>query len=174
MPNVILATTMWSQLRRPVEGQQSVGEKREAEIRTAIQPMMLQKGCRLERFRKTYLSAWDIIGSLMKTDLLDSVRLQEEMVDHRRHLSETAAGVVLYDRLQTSLAARKEAVIELRETAMQQNDRGEIEKLTKECEILRTAIENTFKQARGIKTPLGQQIVRVFGISQAERTISGD
>ena len=66
VPNVIIATTMWSDVR------QETGVRREEELKASFWKGMGANGCRTERFRKTHESAWHIIGSL---------------VDHRQCLS---------------------------------------------------------------------------------------
>jgi len=62
MPNVILVTTMWGEVGR------GIGEEREGDLKTNFWQNMLAKGCRMERFKDTRDSAWNIIGSLAVKD----------------------------------------------------------------------------------------------------------
>jgi len=58
IPNVIIATTMWNDVR------EETGVRREGELKKYFWNEMLANGCRTERFEDTYESAWRIIGSL--------------------------------------------------------------------------------------------------------------
>jgi len=63
MPNVILATTMWGEVKK-----RNIGEQREKELKENYWRDMLKDGCRLLRFNGTYDSAWEIVGGLAKED----------------------------------------------------------------------------------------------------------
>lgn len=54
MPNVVIVTTMWSD----VPGE--VGTKREEDLKRDVWTDMMP-GCRIERFKDTCKSTWDII-----------------------------------------------------------------------------------------------------------------
>ena len=55
MPNVVIATTMWSKVDK------DEGEQREAELKNKFWAEVRADGCKTERFENTYQSAWDII-----------------------------------------------------------------------------------------------------------------
>jgi hypothetical protein len=55
MPNVVIATTMWSQVS------QEEGIAREMALKSKFWNGMLAEGCRIERFTDTHISAWNII-----------------------------------------------------------------------------------------------------------------
>jgi len=55
MPNVVIAMTMWSEVR------QNRGEEQEAELKKVNWKTLLNK-CRIKRFLGTYDSAWNIIN----------------------------------------------------------------------------------------------------------------
>jgi hypothetical protein len=57
-PNIVIATTMWSEASR------EIAERREAELQRVIRKDNVLNGCRTERFGDSYKSVWDIIGSL--------------------------------------------------------------------------------------------------------------
>jgi hypothetical protein len=81
MKNVVIATTMWSEVKM------ESGVRREEELKRDFWHVMLAGGCRTERFEDTYESAWSIVGQNTRTTLL----LQEEMGGVGKLLSETNA-----------------------------------------------------------------------------------
>jgi hypothetical protein len=58
VPNVTLATTMWSKV------QEKIGAPREEQLRTRFWKGIASNGGRIHRFSDTYESAWNIIGNL--------------------------------------------------------------------------------------------------------------
>ncbi|KIM71863.1 hypothetical protein PILCRDRAFT_748336 [Piloderma croceum F 1598] len=68
MPDVVLATTMWS------DTNPETGIKREFELKHIWADMLAQQ-CRVERFEDTYQSAWFIIGHRRK--ILDGTTAKE-------------------------------------------------------------------------------------------------
>jgi len=57
MPNLIIATTMWNELRM-----EEIGVNREEELKECFLKDMVADGCRIERFKDTHDSVWRIIG----------------------------------------------------------------------------------------------------------------
>ena len=88
MPRVILATTMWGEVR------EKTGERREKELKENFWKDMLEDGCRVERFEATYESAWHIIGSLGQNNPMP-IQVQLEMGDRGLRLDDTQAGIIL-------------------------------------------------------------------------------
>jgi hypothetical protein len=74
MPNVVIATTMWGEVRT------ENGERREKELKETFWKDLLDEGCRVERFEDTYESAWLIVDRLAMEDRA-KMRLTHEMVD---------------------------------------------------------------------------------------------
>jgi len=62
MPNVVIVTTMWTLV--PDEW----GTKREEVLKAEVWHDMLRDGCKTERFKDTYESAWDIVRSVLQKD----------------------------------------------------------------------------------------------------------
>jgi len=85
MPNVILVTTMWSDVPK------AIGMRREEELRDVFWKDLDRAGCRIERFEDTRESAWRIIGNIVKNSGTN-VRLQEEIGDGGKTVHETEAG----------------------------------------------------------------------------------
>jgi hypothetical protein len=73
MPNVILATTMWSDVPA------ATGVRREDELRKGFWRDLVAAGCRIERFENTHESAWGIIGNIVQKNSGIDVLLQQEM-----------------------------------------------------------------------------------------------
>jgi hypothetical protein len=88
LQNVILITTMWSAVSS------ETGDTREAQLRKEFWQPMLALGCRMDRFTFTHKSAWDIVDKLNIKNRRP-VKLQIEMVDKEKELSETSAFFVL-------------------------------------------------------------------------------
>jgi hypothetical protein len=86
MPNVILVTTMWSEVR------EATAIRREDELRKGFWKDLVAAGCRIERFEDTHESAWRIVrDALQKSSGID-VTIQEEIGGGQLSVSETKAG----------------------------------------------------------------------------------
>ncbi|KIM73928.1 hypothetical protein PILCRDRAFT_80568, partial [Piloderma croceum F 1598] len=91
MSNVIIATTMWNNVR------QETGVRREEELKTSFWKGMVDNGCRTERFEETYESAWFIIGSLADRAKMQ-VPIRWEIIDVQQSSKEHNANIVPQDR----------------------------------------------------------------------------
>jgi hypothetical protein len=85
MPKVVLVTTMWGTF---TPEQQKRGEARERELKSTFWKDMVDDGCRTERFKNTYESAWYIIGSLggdceKPVDLLSRVQGARQRLENQ-------------------------------------------------------------------------------------------
>ena len=58
MPNAVVATTMWERVK------EAEGMRREVQLKSDFFKDMIGSGCKIERFKNTHQSAWDILGSL--------------------------------------------------------------------------------------------------------------
>jgi hypothetical protein len=154
--NVILATTMWDRVSS------DVGSHREGELRNKYWKGMLAGGSKMMRFSGTFGSAWDIIDGIAKTRRAQSLLLQEEMVDFRRQLSETEAGVTLYNQLQKLLAEQKDTLRKLRDEAAADNNKQLVEELNKEYEAIQKGLQSTFDQITKMKIPFTRRLVLYF------------
>lgn len=85
MPCVVIITTMWGKVET-VEGIQ-----REDELKEGFWKEMLAHGCRTAHFYKTHRSAWDIIGSITQEGSGATLRIQKEIVNAGKSLSQTKA-----------------------------------------------------------------------------------
>lgn len=164
--NVILATTMWGRVRT------EIGEKRETELRRDYWKTMLEKGSQTTRFEGTAPSAWKIVDIIVTGPEPISVLLQKEMVDLKKRLSETQAGITLYHELQSLLSLHTEAIRQLREQAVRQNNPTLVEELNKQQEEIEEKIRLTLDQIQEMRIPLGRRIRLLFSFSKL-RMVSG-
>jgi hypothetical protein len=86
--NVILATTMWSEV------DELTGSLREEELKTKYWKAMIIAQAQVTRFQYTHDSAWEIISRFTGTPL--AVQLQDEMINQRLELKQTTAGSTLF------------------------------------------------------------------------------
>lgn len=124
LKNAAIVTTMWTTI--PSE----VGERREMELKTGNKffKHALDNGARLLRHLDTQQSAQEIIRAILEYPP-QPLLIQQEVVDQRKHLSSTAAGIALLDEL-----AREE-----------QNHRLQLEQISREIDA---AIEEHDREAQ--------------------------
>jgi hypothetical protein len=163
--NVILTTTMWSRVK------EETGALREAELTGTYWKGMIESGSRAMRFKDSFISAWDIIDTIVQRDPAYALLLQEELVDIRRRLSETEAGVALYNTLQNQLAKQKEILRTLRDEAAMENDEQLVRELTEQYTDMQNGLQATFNQLKTLKIPFGRRI-RFLLTFQKPRSVS--
>jgi hypothetical protein len=154
MPNVVIATTMWSRLG----GSHAEGEMREAELIRGYWADMIAQGCRVERFQDTCESAWHIIGHKG----FAKVQIPREMVDDHLQLKQTEAGITLNNELTKLLQARKDASRRLRAQLKNQDN----ELIVQELKQLQTEIDERITQTASeleeLNIPLASQLLAFF------------
>jgi hypothetical protein len=151
MPNVVIATTMW---RKDEEKQ---GQEREAQLKSEFWGDMMINGCRIERFNKTYESAWFVIDGLSKADLA-RVLVSQEIVDRRLRLEQTTAGVTLNEELKKLIKARKEGSRKLRAQSKKKSDPLVVEELNKQQAEIDEKIAQTADELEKLKIPIMSSI----------------
>jgi chromosome condensin MukBEF ATPase and DNA-binding subunit MukB len=154
MPNVVIATTMWGEVKP------ESAERREAELRREFWTDMVHDGCKTERFQDSYESAWKIIGKLSEKDSAQ-VLLPHEIVDVNLRLNETQAGIALNKELEKLIKDRKEAARRLREQMGNQTSDLLVQELNKRKTEIDTKIQQTADQLRQMKIPFSRKI-RLF------------
>lgn len=87
LKNIVIVTNMWGQVSK------EVGEAREAELKKEEMffKSALDKGAVMLRHENTEDSAWNVIRRIMDNHPL-SLRIQRELVDEKREVSQTGAG----------------------------------------------------------------------------------
>ena len=107
LKNVVLVTNMWGEVSK------EVGEAREAELAREdifFKPV-LEKGARLLRHDNTVESTQEILRSIIGNQPR-SLRIQRELVDEKKDISQTAAGAELNrDLLQQAEKHRLEMIV---------------------------------------------------------------
>jgi len=154
--NVILATTMWDRVDK------SKGEERQRELEGKYWKDMRDHGSQTRRFGGSFDSAWNIIDAIPKKTI-GILLLQEELVDLKRQLSETQAGIALYNQLQKLLAEHKETLRKLREEAVGNNDEQLTKALNAEYDTVQRKLQGTFEQVAGLKLSWIRRIALLFG-----------
>jgi hypothetical protein len=191
MPNVVIATTMWS--RVPDEE----GAEREQSLMGVYWKEMIDEGCHVERFLDTRDSAWSIVDSLKRITsarnanangaagvadraapkIAESsrsvkntkdinpakVKISEEIVDHHLQLKRTEAGITLNDELKKLLQARKVASRKLRAQLKNQNNELVVQELNQQQAEIDERIEETAIQLKELNIPFTSQLLGFFG-----------
>ena len=112
---VVLATTKWDL------GEAQILEQREKEIRAHFWAPLLEKGCKMLRLYGNRAEALHILDSLAPSEPAETaednqyLQIQEELVDGRKMLSQTAAGLTLSTDFLKFKAALKKAQRSLEE-----------------------------------------------------------
>ena len=94
--NVTIVTTKWDNV------EEAVGMQREQELFEDFLNLMLQSGSSIERFRDTPESVWGIVDSLVEQGPVDAVQIQKDLVDLKKRLAETEAGIALGNNVNAS------------------------------------------------------------------------
>lgn len=114
LKNVVLVTTMWDAIS------QAVGEAREAELRDEAKffKPVIDKGAAFLRHDGTVESGQAIMHYIVNNHPL-ALRIQRELVDDKKDISQTAAGAELNRELTAQMRKHEEEV-----RALQQEMRG--------------------------------------------------
>ena len=110
LQNVMLVTTMWSNVN------EEIGSAREDELKTLYWNSMIDSGSRMMRFDHTSQGAWHILDQL--TGNPQATALQVQIVDERKRLGETDAGIKHFGWLER-LIAQFRRIIEVLEQLLQ-------------------------------------------------------
>jgi len=149
--NVVLVTTKWAQV------DESVGREREQELAELYWKQMLDRGSRVDRFKHSYESAWDIIAPIVEKDALDYIQIQRELVDLRKRLPDTDAGRALRGDLKEIF----EEQMTLAQALQDSQDRApELEAMYNESVERMRSILAKIQQLR---VPLGRRVATFFG-----------
>lgn len=117
--NVVIVTNMWGKVTP------DVGEAREQELASSFFKTALDKGAAFRRHHDTAESAHDIIRGILKKKQV-TLQIQEEIVDRRKRIEETAAGKELMKELNEQVDKRLRQLRELQEMLNQtEADDGE-------------------------------------------------
>lgn len=156
MHKVILATTMWNKVK------EDTGARREMELKEEYWKAMLEKNSTAVRFYGTSQSAWNIVDEIIRSPNRSPLLLQEELVDFHKRLSETKAGITLYEELRNLVSLHNDAVRKLQEEARIQNNPLLVQELDAQSEAVQEQIRKTLDQIQEMRIPLGRRIRSLF------------
>ena len=108
LSNVILLTTMWSELR-----DKAVGFKRERELRKGFWKTMESKGSEIRSFDGSRAMAEGFVCRLMRKKNI-VLSIQKELMDEEKRLQETRVGRLIFPRLERSIDETERKIGELK------------------------------------------------------------
>ena len=158
MKKVVLVTTMWDKAQRDT----GVFTDREKYLFENYWKTMIGYGASTARFLNSADSAWDIIGAILKQHETEVLLLQEEIVDLKRALNETQAGMTLYSDLQSLLAEQRDTVRSLAEQAREQSNPYLAQELEAELKRIQMDFNKTFDQMKTLRIPFGKRLMLAF------------
>lgn len=149
--NVILGTTKWADV---VE---TVGQQREQQLSNEHWKHMLDHGAKTARFTNTSESAWAIVNKILQRDQTEVLLIQHELVDLRKLIPQTAAGLALRHNLQELLEHQKKEARQLRKEVASGDEGTRVGYEEKQRQI-----RSTQSQIRELEIPLYKQILTFF------------
>jgi len=146
LKNVVVVTSMWEGIDR------QVGERREEELRTKaifFKPV-LRGGGQMARHENTIASAQEVLRLVIRNHPLP-LRIQEELIDENKDITETGAGEEINRELNAKVRKYKEEIDALREQteqAIKDKDEGTRRELEEETKRTQDEIERLENDAR--------------------------
>lgn len=137
LKNVILVTNMWGKV------EQGVGEARERELAGVYFKPAIDKGAQLVRHHNTTVSSHDIIRRIMKNDPTP-LRIQQELVDEGKKISDTAAGEAINEEINMLIRRHEVEMRGLREEmrqALKEKDEETRKELEEETRRIREQMD---------------------------------
>jgi len=150
LQNVVLVTTMWDEVDK------ETGLSREEELRNDFWKPMIDAGSKVMPFYRSYESAWEILDQL--SGIQRPLLLQVEIVDKKRSLSQTSAGVALLEWLERVILQIRELIDRLQALLSGASK----DPTTQEHEEKLLATKEKLKQASEQKRKLVPSPVRSF------------
>ena len=154
---VVLATTKWSRVH-----DESYAVQRENELREIFWNGMLQKGSTMVRFDYNQESAKKIVNTILmsKRNTDDILRIQKELVELQRYLSQTEAGKSPYSELRKLLVQLKGELTQLEKMkSIERNAEWVVEH-----NELQERITTIVDEIERMKVPLTARILSLFGL----------
>lgn len=148
LKNVILMTNMWGR----VTSQQ--GADREQQLRDKYFKAAIEKGAQLQRHINTPESARAILRKILKNKPL-ALRIQRELIDEHKDISQTRAGVELNREIREVVEKYQGEIRELEESvrkAIEEKDEESREELEEEKKRMQEEIENLRKDSTEMAT----------------------
>jgi hypothetical protein len=126
LPNVVLATTMWGDVKLQ-SGGYAAAERREEQLKTTEEfwGSMIRGGAHVRRHTNDRKSAEAIVSAIVGATKKIALDIQIEMVDKKIPLDQTSAGQYLkqeYADLRHRYEAETEEIVKSKDLAMQEKD----------------------------------------------------
>ncbi|KZP31986.1 hypothetical protein FIBSPDRAFT_550068 [Athelia psychrophila] len=154
LPDVVLATTMWS------ETPADIGIQRERQLMGNYWADMIEKGCTVQRFRDSHESAWKIVGILPTEG--QNIIISREIHDDKKRLNETSAGVRLTEELNKLIANHKQSARRLDEQAQMPDNVVLVGELQERKTEIEKKIGVVLAQLGTLKIPVRQKLRNFF------------
>ena len=167
---VVLVTTMWDRVYASTQIQQETVAAREKDLFDNYWNTMVKHGASTARFENTPASAWNSVDIILRQHEAEVLLLQEEIVDLKRALNETAAGKTLYTDLQRLLAEQRDTVRSLVQQAREENNSQLARQLETELKRIKKDLDKTFNEMKNLKIPFGKSLMLLF--SKKSRGVS--
>ena len=153
--NIILTTTMWDEVDK------EMGEDREAQLKKEYWRTMLERNSTTSRFLRTRESAFELIEPLIDAaNIRSSVLLQNELVDMRKSLPATSAGLELFSAMGQLVSQREDLLRRIRkEMSRSDGDKMTLEPLQEEHQNLQKSLETMVFEMRRLRLPLGKRFL---------------
>ena len=155
--NVMLVTTRWS------DEEESLGAKREQQLRTEFWAYMLHNGSTMARFYGDRDSAVAMASQLLSKQTI-VLELQREIVEEKKQLKDTTAGALVNDELAEMKAKYQEELREIEELKQTLRDEDRAMKLQiqrdweREQQRLRQAQDDSVILRSNVGNEVRQQI----------------
>jgi len=150
LKNVLIVTNMWGEINP------QVGLARESELgsKDIFFKPAVDKGAQLLRHENTTESAHSIIRQVMKNHPV-ALQIQQELVDQRKEISETAAGIELNKELREQAERQRREIIELQKE-MKEAIRAKDEETRRELEIETKKLQQEMERVQREATNLAE------------------
>ena len=149
--NVILTTTMWDEV------DEETGDLREQELKLKYWRLMLERNSTTSRFMRSRESALQLIEPFIDAaSQKSSLLLQQEMVDLRKKLPATSAGIGLFTEMER-LVKELQDILEKIRNAMK-HDKASLPRLQKEYQRVKAQLNATASEMQKLRLPLGKRL----------------
>ena len=150
LANVVLGTTKWGELRP------EVGQKREKQLAESFWKDMIQRGSIMMQVHNDASSAWRIVHHILANISIDFVLIQDELVEHRKSLSQTTAGQMLRYTMEELLEQRQKI-------AKEENGAIPDAWFHQRLSQNRKSIHSALDQMSKLRVPWGSKMKRYLG-----------
>jgi DNA repair exonuclease SbcCD ATPase subunit len=158
LKNVVIVTTMWGNVNL------ADGEAREAELasRDIFFKPVLQKHAQMARSDHTVESAQAILRMIIRNHPL-ALRIQEELIDEHKDISETAAGEELNREFMRQMRRHKEELNQLKKemAAARNQDEETRRELEDECRKLVAKMEQVKTDSQRLRSDYDAEMARL-------------